>query len=322
MIMATDSFSREHALFTSHRPRVAVVIVNYRTPDQTIACVKSLFGVNYPLLRIIVVDNDSRDGSTEKIRAAVPRVEVISSSVNGGYTDGNNLGIEHALSEGADFVLILNPDTVCINRDFIFDLVEFAECQPRVGAVGPRVFLRSKDRVQNTVLTFPWLWRRAWGMIRSRLMGNPLRSGEKAIKAEVLNGVCVLFRAEALFEVGLFDAETFAYIEDVDWAYRAEKLGWQRWYIPVDSIIHEQKEAGYHRGSNVDFLLKRNTLYFLLKTGHRNQAFLYTLATLSMSKLLEWRGKVKPADWSKRLFQSYEGLWRGRWHAVMGKPSV
>ena len=322
MIMATNAFGPEHATFTSHRPRVTVVIVNYRTPEQTIACVKSLSAVRYPLLRVVVVDNDSRDGSAEKIERAIPSAQVIRSPENGGYTDGNNVGIEHALSEGADFVLVMNPDTVCINRDFIFDLVEFAECHPRVGAVGPRVYLRSRDRVQNTVLTFPWLWRRAWGVLRSRLMGSPLRSGDRPVRAEVLNGVCVLFRAEALFEVGLFDAQTFAYIEDIDWAYRAEQVGWQRWYVPIDSIIHEQKESGYHRGSNVDFLLKRNTLYFLLKTGHRNQAFFYTLATLLMGKLLEWRGKVRREDWSTRLFRSYEGLWRGRWHSVMGRPTA
>lgn len=305
----------------SASPRVGIVIVNYRTADQTIACVRSLDSLRYPNRVVVVVDNDSQDGSDEQMEQSLPQAHIVRAEVNGGYTLGNNIGIEAALGVGCDYILVLNPDTVAINDDFVTSLVDFAESHPRVAAVGPRVYLRSHGVVQNTVLEFPWLTRRVAGVAK-RWLGRtrPLRSGNTPCKAEVLNGVCVLFRAEALFDVGLFDPKTFAYIEDVDWAYRARRQQWALWYLPVDSIIHEQKQAGYHRGSTVDLLLKRNTLYFLLKTRRYAQAAAYTVSTTAMGIAGLCTGRLGDRRFLRRLLQSYAGLWTGRADRVMGRP--
>jgi GT2 family glycosyltransferase len=322
MILATDSTRQEHRAQTTP-PSVCIVIVNYRTPEQTMVCVRSLASQTYQRLSIIVVDNDSRDGSDLFLQAELPDIEVIRSPHNGGYTSGNNLGIETALASGADYVLVLNPDTRALNNSFVTDLVEFAESQPLAAAVGPRVHLREMGNVQNTVLEFPWVTRRIQGVCK-RLIGRstPARSGSQPRQAEVLNGVCVLFKAEALFDVGLFDERTFAYIEDVDWGYRAFDRGWNLWYTPIDAIVHEQKETGYHRGSSVDFLLKRNTLYFLLKHRRPLQAAAYTLMTLSLAVGHLCTHKLADRRWLTRLTRAYRGLWLGHWDNVMGRPSL
>ncbi|MBY0588065.1 glycosyltransferase family 2 protein [bacterium] len=322
MIMSLESATLESDGRT-RLPHVAVVIVNYRTPLETIACVKSLAWQTHSNLSVIVVDNDSPDGSAELLDAELSNVELIRAPKNGGYTSGNNLGIESALAHGADYVLVLNPDTRALNDCFIARLIEFAESHPDVAAVGPRVHLRQVGHVQNTILEFPWLTRRVGGVMK-RIAGRrlPARSGNDPRPAEVLNGVCVLFRAEALFDVGTFDERTFAYIEDVDWGYRAAENGWLLWYLPVDSIVHEQKEAGYDRGSMVDFLLKRNTLYFLLKHRKPVQAAAYTLSTLSLG-LAHWgMRRLRDRRWLTGLARAYGGLWLGRWDAVMGRPNL
>lgn len=303
---------------------VAVVIVNYRSADQTIACVRSLESLTGARPRVIVVDNHSGDGSAEILERTLPNVEVIASRENGGYTAGNNLGIESALAQGAEFVLVLNPDTVVINPDFLRQLTQFLTDHPRVGAVGPRVYLRARNRVQNTVLVFPWLHRRFAGVL-SRLFPTrrrPIRSGAVPRPAEVLNGVCVLFRSQALRDIGLFDERTFAYIEDVDWAYRADQLGWQRWYLPVDAILHEQKETGYERCSTVEYLLKRNTLYFLLKTRHPVQAIVYSISTLALGAWSAISNGNKGYRWWTKLARSYARLWLGRWDDAMGDVGI
>jgi GT2 family glycosyltransferase len=304
-------------------PRVAVVIVNYRTADQTIACVRSLQNQRYASLSIIVVDNDSRDGSAERFRNELNGVDVIASTQNGGYTGGNNIGIESALSDGADYVLVLNPDTIAISNDFIAIMVDFAESHPRTAVLGPRVHLRRIGEIQNTILEFPWLTRRIRGVVR-RCLGKstPKRSADDARQAEVLSGVCLLFRAEALFDVGLFDERTFAYIDEVDWAYRAHQGHWDLWYLPIDSVVHEQKETGYERGSTVEFLLKRNTLYFLLKNRRPFQAAIYTLSTLSLGYWHQWSGASSHRPWIGRLIRAYLGLWMGRIDEVMGRPQA
>lgn len=301
-------------------PRAAVVIVNYRTAEQTIACVRSLASVTYRPLAIIVVDNASGDGSAERLQRELVDATILRASHNGGYTAGNNLGIAEALQSGADYVLVLNPDTLVVNPSFVGELVQAAEADPTIGAVGPRVFLRSTDRVQNTVLQFPWLHRRLVDSVAHRIAGRPQRSGDVSKEAEVLNGVCVLLRSAALRDVGLFDARTFAYIEDVDWAFRAEHRGWRRVFLPVASILHAQKETGYERGSAVEYLLKRNTLYFLLKTRRYFQAAGYTLATAIQAALRVLGAGRKGWSWLCRIVPSHVRLWLGRWDTVMGPP--
>lgn len=310
-----------HSPNQGRNPRIAVVVVNYRTAEQTIACVQSLHGLHYSPFEIIVVDNDSRDGSAERFERELSSTRTLRAAGNGGYTAGNNLGIAEALLSGAEYVMVVNPDTVVANPDFLAPLVRYAETNPNVGAIGPRVFLRSPDQVQNTVLRFPWLHRRIIDAAVHRLAGRPLRSGAVPRQVEVLNGVCVLFRADALRDVGLFDARTFAYIEDVDWAWRACRRGWSCVYLPVDSIVHEQKVSGYERGGNVEFLLKRNTLYFLLKTRRYLQAAGYSTATLLLAVTRSLRGKRDDLGWLQRIVTAHAKLWTGRWDAAMGPPT-
>jgi GT2 family glycosyltransferase len=270
-------------------------------------------------LQIIAVENASGDDSASVLQAGLrPDESLLIAKENGGYTAGNNLGVAAALAGGAEYVLVLNPDVVVVNPDFVSTLVDYMEQNPRTGAVGPRVFLRQQGNVQNTVLRFPWLWRRAVDWVRIRMLGARLRSRERVVPAEALNGVCVLFRSVCLREVGLFDERTFAYIEDVDWAYRAQQRGWGRTYVPVDSIVHLQKESGYQRGGAVDYLLKRNTLYFLLKSRHWLQAAGYTIATMAMAGAHLLRSGS--FGWTRRLAGAYFALWTARWHACMGRP--
>lgn len=308
-------------------PSVVIVVVNFRTPEETIACVESLKTLRYGNMRIVVVENASGDDSAEILKSGLPEdVTLFLAEENGGYTAGNNVGMRHALEGGADYVHVINPDTLVLNPDYLTELVEFLEMNPEVGLVGPRVYLRSKEKVQNTVLRYPWLWRRVVDFVRSRFVKSRLRSGNEPIEAEVLNGVCILMRSDCLRDVGLFDDRTFAYIEDIEWSYRAQRKGWGRVYLPVDSILHLQKEGGYERGSKVEFLLKRNTLYFLLKSRHWFQAAGYTLATtaLAASQVVMKAARRRPVGpslhWAAGLSRSYWGLWTARWDDAMGRP--
>ncbi len=152
-----------------------------------------------------------------------------------------------------------------------------------VGFAGPRVFLRELGNVQNTVLSEPGLKRNIETWFRFRIdpeFGN--RSGDCAVGAEVLNGVCLLIRSQCLHEIGLFDDRLFMYVEDVDMQHRAHAKGWRVQYLPVDSIIHDQKETGYHMTSDVGFLLKRNCVYYLNKIGKRFDAVGYAIFSIGL----------------------------------------
>lgn len=296
------------------QPLVYVIVLNYRMQEQVIECLKSLLQLSYPNYRIVVVDNGSGDGIESAIKREFPAVTVIQTGANLGYTGGNNAGIEYALGNGADYVLVVNPDTVAVNSKFVDEMVDYLESYPEVGIAGPRVFLREKGNIQNTVLFAPGLWRSLKNWFRFRMTPQSLEfSGGEVVEAEVLNGVCLLIRAECLRQIGLFDENIFMYIEDADMDYRARKQGWRVKYLPIDGVIHLQKREGYHQTGMASFLLKRNSVYFLRKTGKRLDAWGYAVASLLLLVVrgfltFNFKGFTEHLDFSRRLGLAYHRI--------------
>ncbi len=266
-----------------NKPSVFVIVLTYNMREVARRCLNSLSELRYSNFFIVVIDNASDDGTETMIRREFSELAFIQTGVNSGYTGGNNRGIEYALARGADYVLLLNPDTEIVNPDFLDEMVEHMEKNPRVGIAGPRVFFREKGVVQNTVLYPPGFWRSLLHWVRYRI--NPRfaeKSGDTELYASVLNGVCVLLRADCLKQIGLFDENIFMYIEDADLDFRAHLHGWRVQYLPINSVIHHQKADGYHMTSLVSFLLKRNSVYYLNKIGKTVDAWGYAILSLLM----------------------------------------
>jgi GT2 family glycosyltransferase len=255
-------------------PPLGVVIVHYKQPELLVRCVESLRSADYPALRIIVVDSASEPASLERLKARLPGVEWIARTDNVGYTGGNNLGLAHAMESGCEQILLLNADTECIAPDFLRRLARFLERNPRVALAGPRVYLRGRNEVQNTILRYPSLYRNLLDWVGYRLLPQRYqRSGDRVRAAEMLNGVCVMLRASAVRQVGAFDPRFFMYVEDADLGLRLRRAGWQVAYVPIDSIVHHQKDEGYDLYGEVSLLIRRNAVYFLRKHGRRAQAW-------------------------------------------------
>ncbi|MDX2044374.1 MAG: glycosyltransferase family 2 protein [Acidobacteriota bacterium] len=264
-----------------HPPSVHVLILNYRMRDQVRECLRSLARVPYPNLTTVVIDNNSADNIEQMLAVEFPHVVFLQTGVNLGYTGGNNAGIRHAINAEAEYVLVLNPDTVVLNPNFIGDMVSLLEANPRIGIAGPKVFYREAGQVQNTVLFAPGLWRNLANWFAYRWNPESFQlSGNKEVEAEVLNGVCLLIRADCLKQIGLFDENIFMYIEDADLDFRARQSGWSVRYLPIESVVHRQKSEGYDMTSQVSFLLRRNSVYYLCKVGKRAEAIGYALLSL------------------------------------------
>lgn len=300
------------------QPLVHIIVLNYRMLDQVIECLKSLLRLSYPHCRIVVVDNGSGDGIESVVEREFPAVTVIQTGANLGYTGGNNAGIEYALGNGADYVLVVNPDTVAVNPEFVDEMVDYLESHLEVGIAGPRVFLREMGNVQNTVLFAPGLWRSVANWFRFRTNPRSLEfSGGEVVEAEVLNGVCLLVRAECLRQIGLFDENIFMYIEDADMDYRARQHGWRVNYLPIDSVIHLQRQEGYHQTGMASFLLKRNSVYLLCKIGKRFDAWGYAVISLLLLVArgfltFSFRSFTEYLSFSRRLGLAYQQILVGR----------
>lgn len=218
---------------------VTIVVLNWRRPDDTIACLQSLRAARLDGARILVVDNGSDDGSVARLRADAPEIPVIALRENRGYAGGNNAGIRQALDDGARAVLLLNNDTV-VSPDFLPPLLEALNASPEAAAICGAVHRHDRPELLDV----------AWSEVRFadrhavQLRGVNAVPGEgfdQRRNVEIAVGCVLLLRAEALRTVGLLDEAFFAYHEDVEWGLRARAAGWQLFYEPYARV--------YHRGS-------------------------------------------------------------------------
>jgi GT2 family glycosyltransferase len=216
-------------------PRVMALVLNWCGEDDTAACLRSLLASDYPALEVLLIDNGSPDGSGERLHARFPDVPYLQTGANLGYTGGNNRGIERAISAGAEYVLVLNNDTV-VDPGCVSALVR-AGHSPGVGAVGPKILVHDAP---HTVWFAGGDFSRLRGMGYHRLLGDRDEDPEGGACEEIsfLTGCCMLIPVPVLREVGGFEEDFFAYMEDVEMSLRLRSRGYRLVYQPCARVFH------------------------------------------------------------------------------------
>ena len=244
---------------TSERPLVSAIVVNWNGVHCVDACLASLLSQTWPALEIIVVDNGSRDGSRELLRARYgARITLIESSVNLGFAGGNNLGIRAA--KGAHVVL-LNNDAVAA-PGWVEALVHAAEADSRIGMCASKILVLGG----NGLIDSAGLLMSADGIGRGR--GRLQPDGEAYARAEdalIPSGCAALYRRAMLDEIGLFDEDFFAYCEDSDLGLRGRLAGWTCRYVPTAIVHHAYSRSTAPYSSFKAFHVERNRAFVLLK---------------------------------------------------------
>lgn len=220
-----------------NKPLVFIILVNYNGEADTIECVQSLKGILYENYRIVLVDN----GSTEPISAAgksffEKNCHVIYSDRNGGFAGGNNLGIQYAVKEGADLVLLLNNDTT-VEPDFLNVLIEQYEKNKEAGALGGLInYYHDRDMI--------WYGGGYFGTDDG--WGHHERHGEisstgTGIVREVtfITGCLMLIPVRTIEKIGLLDECFFLYLEDTDYCCRISQAGMKMLYCDDARIYHK-----------------------------------------------------------------------------------
>jgi hypothetical protein len=239
---------------------VAVVVVNYRTPALTIACVESVLRSEGVRPRVIVVDNASGDDSAARLREAfghAPAVTVLARDVNDGYAGGNNAGVALARVEGARWALLLNSDTV-LDADCVRRLLEEAASDDRIALATPRIFFGDDPE-------------RLWfgGGRFSLWTGRPVHVGFRHRAARgwrtrrdlsFASGCALLVRLDAVAGEP-FDASLFSYAEDLDLSLRVRQSGGRIRYVP-DALVWHHEGASHRRagGQALRFYLTTRNL--------------------------------------------------------------
>jgi N-acetylglucosaminyl-diphospho-decaprenol L-rhamnosyltransferase len=231
--------------------RVLVVIVNYRTPQLTIQCLKSLQQETAAddSIHVIVVDNHSGDGAVlaEAIRdhGWRPWVNLRITERNGGFSYGNNCGVAPALqsADPPQYYLLLNPDTE-VRKGAISALVEHMDSHPRTGISGSSI-----ENQDGSDWSIAFRFPTALGQFEQGIRFGPVSRmlkpwivartmGSEAEEVDWVSGACMMVRREMLDDVGLMDDGYFLYFEEVDLALRARRAGWQCWYVPQSRVMH------------------------------------------------------------------------------------
>lgn len=212
-------------------PNVAVIVLNWNGWKDTLECLSSLEKLDYPNYEMVVVDNGSTDRSEDKIREAYPGVSLIETGTNLGFAGGNNVGVSYALQHGADYVWLLNNDTVA-DESCLARMVELAEADSSVGAVGSVLYeMHEKDSIQTYGGGRVLLW-----MGITRYFTSPVPDED----VHYLTGASLLVRREALEDVGFLDDRFFMYWEDTDYGLRLRKAGWKLAVAPEAKLWHKE----------------------------------------------------------------------------------
>ena len=225
-------------------PAVSVIVVTWNCREYLAGCLESVV----PAGEVVVVDNDSRDGTAEYVARDWPAVRLLCPGRNLGFAAANNLGI--GVARGA-FLLLLNPDTVC-DAATVHRLVDFLRAHPKAGIVGPAV-VNSDGSLQRAcrrripspmdalwALTGVARWRRWQGALAARFARY--NAADLAVDApaqvDAVSGACLMVRREVVEAVGGLDETFFLFGEELDWCLRAKQAGWQVWYAPVGRVVH------------------------------------------------------------------------------------
>ena len=207
----------------------AVIVLNWNEPAATVRCVESLLGQLGPTDECTVIDNGSEDDSRAQLAARCPQARRFATGSNLGYAGGNNVGLRDALARGREEILLLNNDTVLRAGCLAALRGELANA-PRAAAVSPVVdFAGRPGEVYAAGGRYHW-------------SGYPVllrKRPERAASVPWLNGCAILFRAEALAEVGVFDERFFLLFEDTEWGERAARAGWDLRVVPAARLLHE-----------------------------------------------------------------------------------
>lgn len=213
-----------------------VIILNWNGEKVIAECLDSLREVDYPHLRVLVVDNNSEDDSPQLVRDNYPDVELIENEENLLFAAGNNVGIEYALEQGANYILLLNNDTE-VDADFSRHLVDALESDDKNGIGGPKILYHSDpERIWYGGGGFyPLIWIPRHLNIRKA----DQRQGQKRSETGYVSGCAMLIKREVIEDIGLLDSSYYIYCEDVDYCLRASLAGWKCVYEPSARVYHK-----------------------------------------------------------------------------------
>jgi len=218
---------------------LTIIIVNWNNKKILKDCLESIYNtqINY-CYEIIVVDNNSEDGSVELIKNKFVDVILIENNKNYGFSKANNQAIKIAKTE---YILLLNNDTIITRNDCFSNMVRFMQENPRVGVLGCKLLYSD-----GTLQSLGGKYTSAWEIFKNQILflktlkrfSKNKKKDNILKKVDCVSGACLLTRREVFEKVGMFKEDYFMYGEDIEFCYRVHEAGWEIGVLTNESIVH------------------------------------------------------------------------------------
>ena len=308
---ASVAIVNSHHSATPRTHKVAGVLLNYQTPDQTYLGVRSLQSSFNRPTEILIVDNGSGDGSASVLQRLLTEVRIIESPNNAGFSGGCNVGIRAALDSGARFVLLMNSDAV-LAPDALGHLIDGMSEHPEVGIVAPVLVSREEpDHISSAGISFST----RSGRMRHRAAGRRYSAlgSDRFCPVDAVSGCVMLIRREVFDTIGLLDEAYFYSFEDVEFCLRARAAGFSTMCVQDARAYHEGGRSIGRRSARRVYFGTRNHLRLASQVGDQSTRPLRIamVAALNAAYVL-----VSPES---PLLAGSAAFVRGMWHHLRGR---
>lgn len=254
---------------------LSIIIVSYNSSNLLEECLDSIF--KYPPRQnygVIVVDNNSTDGSQELVRKKYPEVELITNTSNIGFAAANNIAIK---STNSDFILLLNSDCQ-VYKDSLDEMMNFIDNTTEAGIIGPKI-INSDGSMQYSCRKFPSIIDAGLHSILVNIApDNPVSrkykltdiNRENPFTVDWVSGSCMLIRRQALMDTGFMDENYFMYVEDIDICFQMWKKNWKVFYYPYAEILHHTGGSTNTGKVAASVRMQKSIFYFFRKNYRKN----------------------------------------------------
>ncbi len=256
--------------------KVFISIINFNGKKNTLECLRSIDNLNMTgiELNVVLIDNASKEklDIEEKILKNAS-LKIILNEKNLGFSGGHNIGINYALSNNADYIVILNNDTI-VDKNLVYELLNAFDKDSNIGIVSPKIYFAKgfefhKDRYKNEDLGNV-LWYAGGDMNWDNVIGShrgvdEIDKGQYEEQKEIdfSSGCCMAVKKEVFEKVGFLNEKYFLYYEDNDYSQRAKRKGYKIIYTPKAILWHKNAGSAGGSGSNLqDYYITRNRLLF------------------------------------------------------------
>ena len=241
-------------------PLVYVVMVTWNQCQDTLECLQSVFRATYPRLSVVLVDNASTDGTREAVAAQFPQVEHIANQTNHGFAAAVNQGIEHALKRDAEYLFLLNNDTV-VDSMALHHLMQYAT-DDAVGMLVPKIYYYAQPQM---------IWSVGAGLDRLTFETRGDIRGvedngqwETVVERKHVTACALLLPRRVVEKIGVLDERFFYYYDDADFSLRVHKAGYRTLLVPQAKVWHKvaQASGGMDTPYQRYWLGRSSVLYF------------------------------------------------------------